>query len=289
MGATAASTGEPFLPRENSKVANIKGFSKLVADNKLEGILSTTWDDGSPHLETVWRGWIAQGEYGWNPYSRDIESFKAAHAQREFGFAPKDSLMNFLDGLEKAIFFFDSALISSGRRNLGYGTTTFTLIDLPGLTKKGAWSTTWKNRIDQAKFEIIRFGRISNGIKNAKEQALRNRYTLEIYEQINRLQVYPSQLILALHAFDMAANKADKKTAIENIRKVYDSFSLIRANLESIYSQTRFMNNPEGYIAEHNHHNHLAVKTDNSDWLFYYELPMLSKVKKWMAEQLQVL
>jgi hexosaminidase len=289
MGATAASTGEPFLPRENSNVANIRGFSKLVADNKLEGILSTTWDDGSPHLETVWRGWIAQGEYGWNPYSRDIESFKAAHAQREFGFAPKDSLMNFLDGLEKAIFFFDGALISSGRRNLGYGATTFTLIELPDLTNRGNWSATWKNKIDQAKFEIIRFDWISKGITNAKEHALRNRYTLEVYEQTNCLQIYPSQLILALHDFDMATNAADQKTAIENIRKVCDSFSLMRATLESVYSQTRFMNNPEGYIAEHNHHNHLAGKTNNSDWLFYYELPMLSKVKKWMAEQLQML
>ena len=64
MGATAASCGSsPFIPRENSLAGYIKGFSKLVAQNQLEGILATAWDDGSPHSETVWRGYIAQGEY----------------------------------------------------------------------------------------------------------------------------------------------------------------------------------------------------------------------------------
>ena len=98
MGATAASCGSsPFIPRENSLAGYIKGFSKLVAQNQLEGILATAWDDGSPHSETVWRGYIAQGEYGWNPTARTVEAVKAAHAQREFGFHPNDNHMAFLD------------------------------------------------------------------------------------------------------------------------------------------------------------------------------------------------
>ncbi|MDP2334889.1 MAG: glycoside hydrolase family 20 zincin-like fold domain-containing protein [Bacteroidota bacterium] len=282
MGATAASLGSPYLPSENSKASNIQGFSRLVAENKLVGILSTTWDDGSPHLETVWRGWIAQGEYGWNPASRDIESFKSAYSQREFGFSAQDSSMKFLDELEKAIFFFDGALVSSGRRDQGYGVAEYTLIDLPDQSKPGIWSSTWKDKIDQAKLEINRYSRISKGIATAKKQALRNRYTLGIYEQTNNLQIYPSQLIMALHAFDTATNKDDQKTAIEQIRKVCDHFSVVRAELEKVYSQTRFMSNPEGYIAEQNQHDHLAAKSNNSNWLFYYELPMVDKVKKWL-------
>ncbi|MFQ9021081.1 MAG: hypothetical protein ACLR6J_06345 [Parabacteroides merdae] len=57
----------------------MKGFSQLVADNQLEGILATAWDDGSPHLEAVWRGFIAQGEFGWNPSARDIEARLKKH------------------------------------------------------------------------------------------------------------------------------------------------------------------------------------------------------------------
>ena len=284
MGATAASAGDsPFLPRDNSKASNIQGFSKLVAENKLEGILSTTWDDGSPHWETVWRGWIAQGEFGWNPWSRDVQSFKAAYAQREFGFGASDSTMKFLDELEKAIFFFDGALVTSGSRNPAYGVADFKLIDLPDQSKPGEWSKTWQSRIDKAKLEIERYSQIAEGIRIAKKQALRNRYTLEIYEQTNNLQVYPAQLIAALNAYDLAANRADQKTAIENVRKVCDSFSVMRTDFEKVYSKTRFMSNPAGYIAEQNNHNHLAAKSNSDDWLFYYELPMIDTVKEWMA------
>lgn len=52
MGATSASTGEtPFIPRNNSRVQYIKDFCALVAENQLEGILTTAWDDGS----TIWK------------------------------------------------------------------------------------------------------------------------------------------------------------------------------------------------------------------------------------------
>ena len=43
------------------------------------------------------------------------------------------------------------------------------------------------------------------------------------------------------------------------------------------------MQNPAGYIADHNHHNHLAALTDNSDWWFLYELPMTQKIKEWVG------
>ena len=57
MAATAASSGDsPFMPREHTKSGYIKSFCQLTAENKLQGVLATAWDDGSPHLETVWRG-----------------------------------------------------------------------------------------------------------------------------------------------------------------------------------------------------------------------------------------
>lgn len=130
----------------NSLAGYIKGFSKLVAQNQLEGILATAWDDGSPHSETVWRGYIAQGEYGWNPTARTVEAFKAAHAQREFGFHPNDNHMAFLDELEQEAFFFDDALVNSGRRNPAWGTTDFTLISLPDPDAPGAWSRTYQQK-----------------------------------------------------------------------------------------------------------------------------------------------
>lgn len=283
MGATAASSGSsPFLPRENSMAGYIKGFSQLVAKNQLEGILATAWDDGSPHSETVWRGYIAQGEYGWNPTGRTIEEFKTAHAQREFGFRPKEKRMSFLDELEKEAFFFDNALVSSGRRNPAWGTTDFTLIPLPDTKTPGEWSRTYQDKIAQAKIEDKRNETIGKGIEAAQQHALRNRYTLEVYEQTNHLLHYPVRLILALHTFDTAKNETDKQIALQQINKVCNDFQTMRTNLENTYSKTRFMQQPDGYIADHNHHNHLAAKTNSSDWWYYYEIPMVKKTKAWI-------
>ena len=141
MGATAASYGaSPYLPRNDTNAGIIQGFSQLVAENNLAGILATAWDDGSPHLETVWRGYIAQAEFGWNPTGRSIEEFKKAHAQREFGFPSEDNTIEFINEMERLAFFFDGALVSSGRRNPAWGTSDFKLISLPDPEKSGEWS-----------------------------------------------------------------------------------------------------------------------------------------------------
>lgn len=283
MGATGASTGDsPFMPRMDSRTEYIIGFNRLVAKNKLAGILTTAWDDGSPHMETVWRGYIAQGEFGWNPTGRDIKSYKEAHAQREYGFKPEEKRMVFLDELEKAVFFFDSALITSGRRNPAWGATAFTLMELPDKANPGAWSEKYADKITKAKEEAKRYELIADGVRAAEQNALRNRYTLEVYEQTNNLQNYPTRLLLALNAYDMAKDDISRQQAKAIIAEVCDYFTTMRTNLESVYSVTRFMQQPEGFIEDMNHHNHLASKTSNSDWWYLYELPMTRAVRNWL-------
>lgn len=283
MGATAASAGDsPFLPRKNTRSEYVRGFNRLVAENHLEGILATAWDDGSPHLETVWRGYIAQAEFGWNPEARDVEAFKKVHAQREYGFRLDDNRMLFLDELEKAVFFFDGALVTSGRRNPAWGTTAFTLMELPDKANPGAWSEKYKDKIAQARIEAKRYELIADGVRAAEQNALRNRYTLAVYEQLNHLQNYPTRLILALNAYDLAKDEASRRQAQAKVAEVCDYFAVMRANLESVYSVTRFMQQPEGFIEDMNHHNHLASKTSNSDWMYLYEIPMVNEVKKWL-------
>lgn len=284
MGATAAAAGNSvFMPRKNSKAADIRGFSRLIAENQLEGILATAWDDGSPHWETVWRGFIAQGEWGWNPEGRNIETFKRAHAQREFGFQPKDSLMNFLDELEKAAFFFDGALVTSGRRNPAWGTGNFTLLNLPDKSLPGQWTEKYKGKIQQAEEAMVRFEDIKEHIQKAKERALRNRYALEVYEQTNHLFGYPARLILALRNYDVASTEAAREQALKAVYQVCQDFRVMRKHLEDVYSKTRFMENPQGYVADMNHHQHLAAKSNNSDWLYWYEIPMVKKTERWVS------
>jgi hypothetical protein len=284
IGATAAAVGgSPFLPRDNSRIGCIKSFNEIIADNGLAGILATAWDDGSPHAETVWRGFIAQGEYGWNTHGRSLSAFSDDHAQREFGFNPADSLFSFLSRLEKTAFFFDGALVTSGTRNPAWKTKDFTLIDLPDKEKPGVWNETYREKVEKAKTVLAQQDEIEADIAKAKSLALRNRYTLEIYEQTYHLLVYPAHLLVALSDYDQATDDTARKSALETIAEACKNFYIMRKNLEDVYSQTRFMQNPEGFIADTKHHNHLAAKTDNSDWLFLYEMPMVKMVEKWLA------
>ena len=284
MGATTASDGLcPYISRAHSCAPYIQGYSRIIADRKMEGIFATAWDDGSAHWETVMRGFIAQGEFGWNPYGRSVEEFKSAHAQREFGFAVKDSLMSFLNVMEKNAAFFDHALVVSGLRNPACSVDGYVLIDLPDKGHSGVWSEKYEEKVAKAKETLVQHEEIMNGIMEAKKRALHNRYNLNLYEQTQQLLIYPSQLINALHEYDIAS--ADQKDSkLKAVREVCYYFEQMRKNFEEVYSEVRFMENPAGYIGDSKHHHHLAGQTDNSDWWFLYEKPMTTKTLQWASE-----
>ena len=285
MGATAASYGaSPYLPRNDTNAGIIQGFSQLVAENNLAGILATAWDDGSPHLETVWRGYIAQAEYGWNPTGRSIEEFKKAHAQREFGFPTEDNTVEFINEMELLAFFFDGALVDSGRRNPAWGTSDFKLISLPDPEKPGEWSETYKEKIDKAKEADQLYQDISSKIEKAHQIALRGYYTLEVYDVLNDLLHFPAMVLLSLNEYDQASGPAGREQAMKGIEEVCLYFETMRSRLLETYSKTRFMEQPEGYLPDQNRHNHLSAKTMSSDWIFYYELPMVKALRKWQGQ-----
>ena len=283
MGATAASDGgSTFMPRYDSKARHIRNFCRLVVGNDLEGIFATSWDDGSPHWETVMRGFAALGEYGWNPSDRSVDTFKKVHARREFGFEASDT--EFIDELEQAAFFFDRAFITSGRRNPAWQVRDYTLLDLPDRNAPGRWSAAHAERLDSARLEVARYARIGNAIRTAKNHARRNRYTLEIYEQNNELFYFPAELLLALESFDKAASEAERQAAEQQIRNVCERFRQLRDTFEEVYSRTRFMQYPNGYIADMNHHRHLAALTHDSSWIYLYEIAYLDRIKEWLGK-----
>lgn len=285
MAATAAGNAEIIMPRENSRANYTRLFSQMVAKNNLEGILITDWDDSSPHFETLVRGIIAQAEYAWNPFGRSVEEFVEAHAQREFGLPAGKDKMKFLRELEEGLFFFDEALSVSGYRNPGWGVKDFTLIDLPDSKQSGKWSETYKEKIEKAHQEKKRSEMIADLVAEVKDEALRNRYTLEIYEQINHLQIYPSLLILALEQYDQATTAEARDEAKKEIKKVCDYFPVMRKNLETVYTRTRFLEQPSGFMMDSNFQNNISMKSLNSDWMYLYEIPMIQKIKEWMDAQ----
>ena len=285
MSATAAAVGSStFMPREQSRCNYIKAFNELTADNKLEGSLATSWDDGSPHLESVWRGFIGQGEYAWNPKGRKVEDFLLAHSQREFGVLADENCTRFLDDLEKAFAFFDGALVTAGRRNPAWGVGKFTLLPLPQKGKTGEWCKKYAKKLEQAEREQERFERICKEFDRVRPMLKRNRFTFDIYAQLNELQHYPVKMILALAQYDRAASAVEQQKAKQHLTQVCNDFQTMRNSLEKVYSQSRFLIQPAGVIDESNAHNHIAALTKNFDWMYLYEKPMVEQVEKWLKK-----
>ncbi|WP_288205322.1 family 20 glycosylhydrolase [uncultured Parabacteroides sp.] len=285
MAATAAATGNSiYLPREIERTDFIKGFCKITTENDLVGILATTWDDGSPHAEAVWREFIALGEYSWNPDARDRISFSLAHGQREFGFCPADSLTEFINDLKALADFFDEALVTSGRRNPAWGVTPFTLLDMPNPNNPGKWSSDNNKKVNEAIKAIERYERIDSILNIGEKTALRNRYTLQVYRQTAHLFAFSTKVIIALHKYDMANTPEQRKQSLSEIKNLCNYFKIMRSQFENVYSEIRFMSTADGYIEEVDPNKHLSARTNNSDWMFYFEIPMVKRLEKWLSE-----
>lgn len=283
MAATAASEGTcVMIQRPDGRLAYIKGFSEITAERNFEGIFATAWDDTSAHLKTVERGFIAQGEFGWNPTGRSVEDFKVAHAYREFGLNRAD--MEFITEMEAITPFYDAALVTSGHRNPGFAVDQFTLVELPDASKPGKWSETYAGRIDSAKACTPHYEQACILLDRVAKHALRNRYTLEIYDCTNDLLYFPAQLIMGLEKYDKASSN-NRNEALKELSDLCRYFYKMRQQVLDSYSKTRFMENAEGYISGNSHHRHLASRTNNGDWVFWFELPMVRKIEQWIAKQ----
>ncbi|TKT92229.1 hypothetical protein [Dyadobacter frigoris] len=59
------------------------------------------------------------------------------------------------------------------------------------------------------------------------------------------------------------------------------AFPELRKQYEDVFSQTRFISNPEGYIPDQNNDPMLASGTIHSDWMHVFELAMNTRILKW--------
>ena len=64
------------------------------------------------------------------------------------------------------------------------------------------------------------------------------------------------------------------------MRKFAAGFAGLRNSYEDISTRTRVLQNPPDYLADQNHHHHLANGTNNSDWMYVYELALNEIIEK---------
>jgi hypothetical protein len=277
MGATAGQTRWILMPQDNSNIEAIKSFSLTSVDKKLDGLLLTLWDDDSPHFELYKRGIAGFSEYSWAGDNLSIDQFKSLYRYRNFGYLFKSDEFEFIDHLEKPVSLWLNMFLSKDGWRPGLSKKENPLdtdiIDLPDLNNKGEWSKNNSNRINNAIESLKISSEVENIIARIQSKNPKNKYTLEIYQQVNELTKFSANLILKLE-------KVDKSGDLSYLDGIENQFTQMRNEFERVYSKTRVINKSEDYILDQDHHHHPANQTINFDWQFLGEIMILNKIKK---------
>lgn len=282
MGATAGQTRWNLMPLEQSNVNNIRDFAMISIRNQADGLLLTLWDDDSPHFELYGRGIAIFAEYTWAGQKRSTEELQAAYRQRMFGSELMGEEFEFIDSLEGSVAFWKNALLNSKDRNNLHkmkNPLEDALISLPNPDSAGVWTEKFKGKIANAEVNFEKIEQVLAQIEQSKKLAVRNSYTLEVYEQVAKSIQFSNRALITLAQLDHPSGE-DRNKAKAKLAGMEQEWQAIQSELESVYGKTRSLNKPEGYVLDQDHHNHLANQALSfSDWQFYVEDLFLQKIK----------
>ena len=283
MGATAGQTRWTLMPQRESNIDQIRIFAEQSINRNYNGLLLTLWDDDSPHFELYKRGISAFAEYSWGGLKRTKEEFKAVYRHRKFGSEFKGEQYAFIDALDEPVALWTNLFVEAGnhRNALIHKENPIEeqLIDLPDFNKKGDWTKKYSARLEQLEAQKNQLEQAKKTLFKIQNQDAKSEYNLAVYNEVIQLVEYNFELMSQLKAFDTATTPEAEKKALDAIMTTGQIFSSVRAQMETVYSQTRVLNKPEGYLLDQDHHNHPANQTVNFDWQFIGEILMLQKIQ----------
>ena len=283
MGATAGQTRWTLMPQRESNIDQIRTFAEQSINRNYNGLLLTLWDDDSPHFELYKRGISAFAEYSWGGLKRTIEEFKEVYRHRKFGSEFKGEQYAFIDALDEPVALWTNLFVEAGnhRNALIHKENPIEeqLIDLPDFNKKGDWTKKYSARLEQLEAQKDQLKQAKKTLFKIQNQDAKSEYNLAVYNEVIQLVEYNFELMSQLKAFDTATTPEAEKKALDAIMTTGQTFYSVRAQMETVYSQTRVLNKPEGYLLDQDHHNHPANQTVNFDWQFIGEILMLQKIQ----------
>ena len=291
MGATAGQTRWTLMPQNQSNIPQIRAFAISSIERNLEGLLLTLWDDDSPHFELYKRGIAAFAQYTWSGNKKSIDDFKGIYRHRTYGSEFSNNKYAFIDKLEKPVSLWLNMLLEDKVRRAEISKEenpleTF-IIDLPDLENKGMWSKKYFNKVKNAKASLLISKKIEETINEIMENDPKNKFTLEVYKQVNELVKFSSNIIISLEKLDLSKEiDYPKKTELNEIRNIEGKFNSLRKKFEEVYSKTRILEKPNSYILDQDHHNHPANQSKNFDWQFFSEIYLLEKIEKFYKKDL---
>ncbi|MCF6271146.1 MAG: beta-N-acetylhexosaminidase [Melioribacteraceae bacterium] len=266
------------------------GFKKGI-----DGVLSTGWDDRSPHMETYWRGFIATAEYSWNTEGRNLDEYQLAYMQREFG--PEASYSDLYLQLRDAAFFWETSLVREGNRmettnallklpgihheafhNVKGEKYSDIILDMPDLNNPGVWTKKYKVRLDEAENQIAIYKSTSQQLDELYKVSYRNHYHWKLFSVLNDFQITAPKLLLALKESDVE-NKLEREEGIASVKKALDDFDLAWTELKAVYGETRYISSPKKYVADRYYH--YASQREDLTWMIQVEKLLHELVRDW--------
>lgn len=284
MGATAGQTRWNLMPQDQSNTNNIRDFALISIRNKADGLLLTLWDDDSPHFELYQRGNSIYAEYTWAGEKRSVDQLHQAYRQRAFGPEFASAEHEFINDLEGPVADWKNLLLDNRRdrnrlRKLE-NPIDEAMIPFPNLDSAGQWTEKYQSKIAQAQANLAKVDSILQQIQEIKKSALRNTHQLEVYEQVAEVVQFSNRAIITLAELDEPSGEK-REVAKSKLQQMEAEWTSIQNKVEEVYSKTRQLNKPDGYILDQDHHVHLANQALKfSDWQFYVEGLFLEKVKR---------
>jgi hexosaminidase len=222
-------------------------------------------------------------------YSALKRNSKKAYRHRKFGAEFQSEEYAFIDDLDQPVALWTNLLVEEGiHRNSLYqrdNPIENAIITLPDYEQTGKWSEKYTSRLSALKLQYEQLKIVQEKQERLYQETQKSSYNLEVYSQIVKLVGYNFRLMQALNDFDLAETDEEKNKQLLALQKYPAEFEDIRAEFETVYSQTRRLEKPKNYILDQDHHRHPANQTRNFDWQFSAELFLLEKLENHFKTQ----
>lgn len=154
------------------------------------------------------------------------------------------------------------------------------LISMPNPDSAGIWTEKYKSKIAMAEQNLVKVDSVLQKISESKKLAVRNTYTLDVYEQVAKSVQFSNRALITLTQLDHPSGE-ERNKAKAKLAGMEEEWKSIQADLEAVYGKTRSLNKPADYILDQDHHRHLANQAVKfTDWQFYVEDLFLKKIKE---------
>ena len=223
----------------------------LEKGSNLLGTFCASWDDAGLHEETFWLGWVMVSQYGWNYLSPSVEQSTADFMDLFYGSGAGD-MVEVYKLLEEGARFFEDGWdnVPSTERGPAYGSSrgpfpynrqdqTLSMPKLPvgdKLTADSSFATAYRDRINRAWKQKKHNDRVVALLMRNLGRVEHNRYNLEVYLSLARLERYYMDIITGIaaaeHSLAAAANADSEGKSAQAVGHLVAASNTVAALLE---------------------------------------------------------